>query len=143
MNKIAKKILVSLAIILAVLAVVSQFYSYYSQKAPGDEIVLELATMTPEELATKDLLSADEKGALGLPNVGVYEVVSRDESGKLLEYRFIGMEEPKAITPEFMTEEERVRFGLQNFQVQVFRDSQGNIMSYHIIKDANDIVTAY
>jgi hypothetical protein len=144
MNKIAKKVLIPLAIILAVLAVASQLYSYYTQKAPEDEIVLELATMTPEELATKDLLSADEKAILGLPNVGIYEVTSRDESGKPVEYRFIGMQNPTPIALDLMTDEEKARFGLQNFQVQVLhRDSQGNIMSYHIMKDANDIVTAY
>lgn len=144
MNKAAKNILIFLAIVLAVTLAVYGLYSYYAQKSPEDVIILQLATTTPEELATKDLLSADEKAVLGLPNIGIYEVASRDESGRPLEYRFIGMEEPKAITPEFMTDEEKARFGLKNLQVQILhRDSQGNILSYHIMKDANDIVTAY
>lgn len=144
MNKTAKKVLISLAVVLAVLAVVSQLYSYYSRQLPEDAIVLEVATTTPEEWAVMDLLTADEKAMFGLPNIGIYEVVSRNESGLVTDYRLIGMQQPQEIALDLMTDEEKVRFGLQNFQVQVLhRNAQGNITAYHIMKDANDIVTAY
>lgn len=92
-----------------------------------------------------DLLSEEEKSSLNLYHLGIYEAVSRDESGKVIEYRFIKLKEEEPIQIELMSNVEKQNIGISiDNKVQVLqRDKDGNVITYRIIKNDSDILTKY
>lgn len=115
--------------------------------------------LTPEELAKvndkinasektadgKVLMTEDEKDVLSLHHLGVYEVVSRNIIGNVASYRFIKMEEPKKINPEFMSDSEKSSRGFSlSTKIQVLKkNALGQALVYKIVKKDSDIITEY
>ncbi len=93
----------------------------------------------------KNLMNEEEKLNLKLYDRGNYEVISRDASGTITEYKFMGLREPKPINLELMSDAEKADRGLDlTLKIQVLsRDSQGKILSYKLIKNDADILSAY
>lgn len=135
-------------IILILIITVVLFY-FYQSSVPNQEtemVVLSVSTTTPDAVAAnQNIMTDSEKAAFNLPNIGIFEVTSRDASGKITDFKLIGMTPPKVIdNPEFMTDEEKKLYGLSDFKVQVLRrNAEGKITAYHIVKNETDIVTAY
>lgn len=92
-----------------------------------------------------DLMSDEEKRELRLNHLGKYQVISRDEDGKITEFLIINEEEKKPIEKEVMTDEEKTSFGLSlDNKVQILeRDDMGKIISYRIMKSDSDFVNEY
>jgi hypothetical protein len=101
---------------------------------------------TEKDLAPKmQVMTDEEKASLNLFHSGVYEVVSRDEFGKITAYKFIKLKEEESIELEFMSDNEKISKGVStDSKIQVLkRDGDGNIISYRLIKDDSDIVKRY
>lgn len=92
-----------------------------------------------------DLLSEEEKNSLNLYHLGVYEAISRDESGRVKEYRAVKLKEEEPIQIELMSNVEKQNMGISiDNKVQVLqRDKDGNVIIYRIIKNDSDILTKY
>jgi hypothetical protein len=88
-------------------------------------------------------MTEDEKRALNLYRLGNFEVVARDAAGKITAYRFTGLRDEKSITPEFMTDPEKIARGLgTDVKAQVLeRNASGTIVSYKIINRDSDVIT--
>lgn len=142
-NNIKKVGLVIL--VLVVIGAIFYLYQYLSRPSSKDMVTIQVSTTTPEMAASgKDIMTSDEKASFNLPNIGIYQVVSRDASGQIVDFKFIGMTPPKPIEPEFMTPEEKKLYHIGNFQVQILnRNSSGEITAYHVLKDETDIITHY
>jgi cell division protein FtsI/penicillin-binding protein 2 len=107
-------------------------------------VTIQLTRETAASAENKDTMSNQEKEELGLEYRAKYEVMTRDEAGKVSSYRFIGIESTKPIVPEFMTDEERIKFGVGNVRAQILeRNSDGGIRSYRLIKNDSDIIMEY
>lgn len=80
-----------------------------------------------------ELMTADEIISLNLYHLGVYEVMSRDASGKIVSYRFLHLEDAKPIELEWMTDAEKTERGLNlSMKAQILRrDSGGKIVKYN------------
>lgn len=92
-----------------------------------------------------EIMTDDEKNSTGLYHLGVYEVVSRDETGKVTAYKLTKLEDEKPINVEFMTEEEKANKGMSsNIKIQVLqRDKSGKVVAYKIIKNDSDVISRY
>ena len=96
--------------------------------------------------ATKvEIMSDDEMDSLGLYHLGVYEVVSRDQSGKITDYKLSKLKDEKSINVEFMTDEEKAAKNLSTYyKIQVLdRDKEGNAIAYKIIEKESDVLNRY
>lgn len=92
-----------------------------------------------------EIMGEAERKELNLYRLGVYEVVSRDESGKIATYRMIDINDEQPIELEFMTEAEKVARGLDiTKKIQVLsRDENGLPNAFKILKRDNDYLTKY
>ena len=90
-------------------------------------------------------MSDEEKRELRLNHLGKYQVISRDEDGKITEFLIINEEEKKPIEKEVMTDEEKTSFGLSlDNKIQILRrNDAGKIISYRIMKSDSDFVNEY
>lgn len=145
MKNIFKQI-IFIILILVITVVLFYFYQSFAPTPETEMVVLSISTTTPDTVtANQNIMTDSEKAALNLPNIGIFEVTSRDASGKIVDFKLIGMAPPKIIDkPEFMTDEEKKLYGISDLQVQVLRrNTEGKITAYHIMKNETDIVTAY
>ncbi len=137
-----KKIKLLLVLILSIALLGLAFYlgTYSVKNGPASISQRNLTCF-----AKQTLMTSDEKAALNLDHLSTYEVRARNKSGLPTDYRFIRVDDPQPIKLEFMTDQEKVSFNVDpKLKIQVLeRDSNGKIISYHIIKDNSDIVTKY
>lgn len=94
---------------------------------------------------TVEIMTDAEKNELNLYHLGIYEVGSRDENGKVETYKFVKLAEPKPINVEIMTTAEKVKIGVATRnKIQILqRDDKGNVISYRLIKDDADVIDRY
>lgn len=92
-----------------------------------------------------EIMTDDEKNAIGLYHLGVYEVISRDENQNVTSYKLTKLEDEKPISIEFMTEEEKAKKSLYTPEkIQVLqRDKNGEVVAYKIIKSDSDVISRY
>lgn len=92
-----------------------------------------------------DLLTEDEKNSLNLYHLGIYEAISRDSNGKVLEYKFIKLQEEQPIKIEIMSDVEKQEIGLSpDTKIQVLqRSREGKVIAYRLIKKDSDILMKY
>ena len=92
-----------------------------------------------------EIMSDDEINSLGIYHLGVYEVVSRDQSGKITNYKLSELKDEKPIDVEFMTDEEKAAKNLSTYyKIQVLdRDKEGNAIAYKIIGKESDVLNRY
>lgn len=135
-------IILFLSLILAVLAFYSWKYFQAQRTQTADKTAPTLlnATNTPVEMMT-----AEEKKALGLNARNGFAVVSRDKDGKITAYKSTGAVEAQPLNPEWMTDADKIwRRLATSTRVQILeRDSAGKITAFKIIKSDSDIVPAY
>jgi hypothetical protein len=92
-----------------------------------------------------EIISASEKSKLGLYNLGVYQVLSRNEKNNISSYKLLEIKEEQPLVLELMSDEEKNQRGFNKaIKIQVLqRDELNNIIAYKIIKNDSDIVTKY
>ena len=134
---ISKKNLKIVIIIVSVLILLIAVFYLISKK--------NINTQTTRNGKKIEIMSDDEKNSLNLYHLGVYEVVSRDEAGKVTASKLTKLEDEKPINVEFMTEEEKVEKDTPpSTKIQVLqRDKSGKVIAYKIIKNDSDILTKY
>lgn len=145
-----KKYLKIVIIVLAICLIsVATFYFIYKNKIQSNNPINGATTTTT---ATKGksyknvvIMTPEEKIALKLYTRGVYEVLSRDADGKPKDFRILGLERPKDIKFEAMSDTEKTKKALAtSTKIQVLRrDAAGNVIQYRIMKDDSDILTKY
>lgn len=136
LKKYTKFIIILIAFILIAVFVVYYLSNNKKTSAPVKNAV---ETMTEQD-----------KASLHLSHFGKYEVVARDNNGKVTSYKFVGLEKPKPLKLDLMTTEDMKNLGITgdsnagNYKIQVLqRDANGKVLSYHIVGKDSDIVTEY
>jgi len=139
MNK--KYLKIYLAILAICLISATAFYFIYQNKKNTTSKTNTSATQTKP----KDLMTDEEKDSFHLYGRGIYEVVSRDASGKPNKFRLIGLERAQPIKLELMADADKLKKNVAtSTKIQVLkRDKAGNIVQYRIMKDEKDILTKY
>jgi len=70
-----------------------------------------------------EMVKPEEKSQLGLYHGANFEVVARDEHGKVSEYKFLGLTEPQPIPLDLMTDSEKESIGVDLVQkIQVLEN---------------------
>ena len=146
-----KKYLKIAIIILAICLIsAAAFYFIYKNKIqsnnPSNSTTTSTATTTKgRSYKNVDIMTPEEKIALKLYTRGVYEVISRDADGKPKDFRILGLERPKDITFEAMSDADKAKKALAtSTKIQVLkRDAHGNIVQYRLMKDDSDILKRY
>jgi len=139
MNK--KYLKIYLAILAICLISAAAFYFIYQNK----KNTANKANTSTTQTKPKDLMTDEEKDSFHLYGRGIYEVVSRDASGKPNKFRLIGLERAQPIKLELMADADKLKKNVAtSTKIQVLkRDKAGNIVQYRIMKDEKDILTKY
>jgi hypothetical protein len=93
----------------------------------------------------KQIMTEEEKNSIGLYHLGEYEVLARDDSGKITTYRLNKLLDEKPIETEFMSDDAKKKQGfLPDVKIQVLqRDKSGKVLVYKIIKNDSDVMNKY
>lgn len=143
MNK-RNKVIILISLVLVVLFVLYYFFNKQIKSIVVPKTKTENKIATSTGTTTVGIMTKEEQEELGLFSRAVYEV-TRDEAGKIIHAQIIDIKKPEPIAFDTMTAEERTAKGIaSDTKIQVLlRDSSGKIKSYRVMKDDNDIVTAY
>ena len=104
-----------------------------------EQVDNDIITVKKEEMTT------EEKFDLKLDDRGIFQVISRDASGAIVSYKFLGIKEPESIKLDYMTDEEKKSRSIDTKdKIQVIkRNAAGEALIYKLIKTDSDIVTKY
>lgn len=144
MNK-RNKFIVLISLVLIVSFVLYYFFNKQIKSIVAPKTKTENKIATTTGTTTAEIMTKTEMEELGLFHRAVYEVVKRDENGKIAVAQIVGIKKPEPIAFDTMTAEEIADKRLaSSTKIQVLRrDSSGKITSYRVMKDGNDIVTSY
>ncbi len=134
-------IILFLSLILAVLA----FYSWQYFQARKNQAAGNAAPALSNASTSDEMMTAEEKKALGLNARNGFTVVSRDKDGKVTAYKSTGTIEAQPLNLEWMTDADKIwRRMATSTRVQILeKDSTGSITAFKIIKSDADIVKTY
>ena len=140
MNKKYLKPLIYILIALLILGLAAYFLVTRTNLISNKNKVAAVTNTKPIEIMTKDEMTASH-----VYHLGVYQVLTRDNTGKPTSYRFVGVKEPAKISKDLMTDEEKKTFNLaSSTKVQVLeRDKNGKIVNYRIMKSDSDVLSLY
>jgi len=135
-----KKIIIIVLSVLVILLVV--FMIFISRRTNQDNTENFLFN---KSAVSKPLMTNEEKGEFRLFHLGTYEVLARDNSGKITSYQIIGMQEPKKVTLEWMSDAEKNDLHIAvEMKIQVLaRDQNGKVNAYRVVNKDSDIIKEY
>lgn len=143
MNK-KKIIIISLAILVLLLLIIFLVFADKENKIDYNNTE-ENSSANETSTVSGQPMTEEEKRELSLYHLGTFEVLARDDTGKITSYVITGAQEPKKIDLEWMTEEEKATFNIApETKIQVLaRDQNGKVIAYRVIKQDSDIVEEY
>jgi len=139
MNKKYLKIFITLIVVCLVSG--AAFYFIYQNK----KNTTATNTKTSTETKAKDLMTAKEKEFFHLYGRGIYEVISRDATGKATKFKLIGLEEAQPLKLELMADSDKLKHNLAtSTKIQILkRDDTGKVVQYRIMASDKDILKVY
>ncbi|MFA6194585.1 MAG: hypothetical protein WC719_02460 [Patescibacteria group bacterium] len=146
MNRRIIKLLVILVLLLFLLVLGFYSFSYFkAQKLVNSQAANEAVMMPAGANASTEIMTEAEKKALGLNLRVSFEVVSRDNDGRVASYKSVGAIAAQPVGLEWMADADKIRRRMAtSTRVQVLeRDNAGEITAFKIIQSDADIVQAY
>lgn len=134
-------IIMLLSLVLVALAL----YSWKYFQAQKNQVANEAESTLLSASTSIEMMTVEDKKALGLDVRNGFAVVSRDKDGQVTAYKSTGTIEAQPLNLEWMTDADKIwRRMATSTRVQVLeRNRAGEITAFKIIKTDADIVKTY